>query len=209
MKIGYRDVEAMFAARFGIPEERHIAFRGRLDHLRKLGCPAGVNSGKGRPASFGWSQIVELSLALDLIHGGFAPDGVARIMQVHRASLLQHIKSMFAPVPDEMVIAAALHDKWPMQETSFMHLEARALDALISKDQAHTYFIGFVAGRDLASWLDENEDYETPILLIDLGTRISNLLWSMGLWAEIGIPAAVAQFREWLVCEPENTEGFD
>lgn len=197
----------MFAARFCIPEDRHIAFRGRLDHLRKLGCPSGVNSGKGRPATFGWSQIVELSIALDLIHGGFAPDGVARIIQTHRANLLHHIKTIFRSISVEQVVAASLHDKWPMQETSYLHIQAGALDALISKDHAQTYIIGFVAGRDLAAWLDEDEDYETPLMLIDLGTRMANLLWSMGLWAEIGIPAAVTQFREWLEGDSASTEG--
>lgn len=209
MKLGYRDVEAMMAGRFGIQADRFIAFRGRLDHLRKRGCPSDVNSGKGRPAEFGWRQVIELGLALDLVHAGLAPEGVARVMQAERLGILFWIQGMVEAATSSEMVTAVVTDKWNFESTVFMHLRAFALNALTPAGNENAFCVEFVAGRDITSWLRQADDFATPLVLVDLGSRLANLLTSVAAWSKIPIPELVDQFRDWLASEMQlSAEGI-
>lgn len=72
-------VERVLAIRFGIVEEGRTALRGRLEHLRRLGTPAGIKRGQGRAATYGWDELLELIVAVELLAVGLTPEHAHRI----------------------------------------------------------------------------------------------------------------------------------
>lgn len=77
----YSEVSRLVARLHGIGEERLTALRGRLQHLQKLGFPAGVNTGRGRPAEYGPSQVLMLILILEFMAVGLAPERAVRLLR--------------------------------------------------------------------------------------------------------------------------------
>jgi hypothetical protein len=73
MELSFKEIEEVFAARYGIRPPT-IAFRGRLQHLQRGGFPTDVNTGKGKKATYGWRQVIQLSVALDLLDLGLTPE---------------------------------------------------------------------------------------------------------------------------------------
>lgn len=53
----------------------------RLQHLKKLGFPTGVNTGRGRAVRYGPQQIVELVLAFELIAAGLSPERIVNVIR--------------------------------------------------------------------------------------------------------------------------------
>lgn len=84
-----RAVEEVVARRFAIAEHGRTALRGRLEHLRKLGTPKGVQKGQGRAAVFGWDEILQLAVAVELLNVGVTPDHAHSVVQNGGVDLLQ------------------------------------------------------------------------------------------------------------------------
>src|SRR4051812_22369853 len=78
MELTFSQLEAVFAERFDIPPGRAVAFKGRLQHLQRMELPEGSRTGRGTKAIYGWKQIVQLMVALDLLDLGLTPDVAAR-----------------------------------------------------------------------------------------------------------------------------------
>lgn len=81
LKLRTKAVEAAVIARFAIDHSNHTAVRGRLEHLRRLGTPRGVQTGQGRAAEFGWSELIQVAFAMDLTEIGLSPEHAHRITQ--------------------------------------------------------------------------------------------------------------------------------
>lgn len=197
MILSYRDVEDLFAARFGILDDRRLAFRGRLDRLRQLGCPQGVNTGKGRPASFGWTQLVELALALDLVNLGFTPENTASLLKEHLELIQIAIAQLIGLEDDDAVFRAATTEKWPSHQTMFLAAEVGALSGLMADGSNRSSRLQIINGQDISEWLAEATVYDTPIGLLDLGTRLGSLLLQTSIWSGKSIATVAADFRAW------------
>jgi hypothetical protein len=83
MAIMYAQAEAMLAAMHGATGEARTAFRGRLQHLRRLGIPLGVNPGRGKHAWYSDGNLWEWALALELAEAGLDPAAIARFVRDH------------------------------------------------------------------------------------------------------------------------------
>lgn len=205
MILSYRDVEELFAARFGILSDRRLAFRGRLDRLRQLGCPQGVNTGKGRPASFGWTQILELAFALDLVNLGFTPENTAGLLKENLALVQIAITQLIDLESNDAVIRAATGEKWPAHRTMFLAVEVGALSGLMADGSTKSSRLQIIDGQDISEWFAEATVYDTPIGLLDLGTRLGSLLLQTSIWSGQSIASVAADFRAWTNAASDKT----
>jgi len=74
MQFTYRELLATLAYKHEIDDSNKTAFRGRIQHMQRLGFPAGVNTGKGKPAYYGWRELLLLALAFEYLEIGSTPD---------------------------------------------------------------------------------------------------------------------------------------
>lgn len=81
MQISYSQVESLIAELHGIPLSRRPALESRLKHFKRLKFPAGVNTGKGRPAAYDVSAILRLLIAFELLQIGMYPLAAVRIIR--------------------------------------------------------------------------------------------------------------------------------
>lgn len=77
----YGQLSELLAKLHYISPEKRTAFRGRLQHLQRLGFPPGANTGKGRAASYGAGSILLLALALELTQVGVSPERSIRLLE--------------------------------------------------------------------------------------------------------------------------------
>ncbi len=198
MELGSRDVEEVLGARHGMWPERKIAFRGRLEHLRRLGCPPGLNTGKGRPAVFGWKQFIELSLALDFINLGMTPEHASRVIKDHQTSLKDALVSLPVRLGSrEDLRQAAQIEKWPIDRTLFLLVGVNALAALETPGSADTPGLGIVEGRLINVWLRGASAHQSANVVVDLGTRIANLLLLTSRWGKRNVADITNDFFDW------------
>jgi hypothetical protein len=66
----------------GVAPARVGALKGRLQHFQRLGFPAGVNTGRGKPAEYGVSAILRIVVAFELLQLGLMPERAVGIMRL-------------------------------------------------------------------------------------------------------------------------------
>lgn len=201
MEMGSREVEKLLGAKLGdtgLDPQRTLAFRGRLDRLRKLGCPTGVRTGKGRAATYGWTQVVQLSLALDLINLGLTPDYAAEVAtgEWHLVGLLCHRLNHLIGSPTAFE-RAVQDEKWPLPKSIFLLINVGALSHFKQGGSLASHAIDFQEGKKIMEWIRSASPYEAANILIDLGTRLALLLKLVALWTRADIADVVADFSEW------------
>jgi hypothetical protein len=198
MRLGSRTVERMLAANFGIEEDRLIAFRGRLDHLRRHGCPSGVNTGKGRAATYGWQQIIELALALSLLDLGLSPEHASAFVRHDR----DHIHLVVAGLvrggqgSDELR-AFAERGEWRVGSTMFLLGTSFALAGLTAAERSEPAAATFVEASSLVDWFTETHDVGRSVFLIDVGTKVAALIGLVAVWADLSIDQVISDIENW------------
>lgn len=201
MQMGSRDVESLLGARLGdtgLDPQRTLAFRGRFDRLRKLGCPAGVNTGKGRAAAYGWTQIIQLAVALDLINLGLTPEHAAEVATGHEQSLgfacLRLTQLIGSPRAIKRVVQ---NQKCPLPKTVFLLVDAGALSGFKQGETSTWPSLGLQEGKSIVEWLRSASAYEAANILIDLGTKVAQLIHLVAVWSSNEVAEIVADFTEW------------
>ncbi|HVM22076.1 MAG TPA: hypothetical protein VM308_02090 [Sphingomicrobium sp.] len=199
--MGSRDVEKLLGARLGdtgLDPERAIAFRGRFDRLRKLGCPSGVNTGKGRAASYGWTQIVQLALALDLINLGLTPEHAAAIATGNERWLGLACLRLTQLIGTPAAFKRAIDDeKWPLMKTIFLVIDVGALSGFKKGESTDSPSLGLQEGKTILEWLRSASAYEAANILIDLGTKTAQLMHLVALWSSKEIEGVITGFADW------------
>lgn len=74
MELTYRELEELLALLHDVAPGRLAALRGRIKHFQRSGWPGGTNTGKGRPASYGFAEILKLALGFELLELGMTPE---------------------------------------------------------------------------------------------------------------------------------------
>lgn len=69
-----KDIENALSMVHFVASSRRSAFAGRLKHLQRMGFPPGVNTGRGRPASYGPPELLLLAIVLELNEFGISPE---------------------------------------------------------------------------------------------------------------------------------------
>lgn len=80
-KPSYKAVESLLADLHDVSPKRLPALRARLKHLKRLGFPAGVNTGRGRPADYNAASVLQLMLALELVEIGLTPERAINLIR--------------------------------------------------------------------------------------------------------------------------------
>lgn len=138
-------VQDFFAWRFEIPDSRRTALRGKLQNLQKFGIPSDVNTGRGRPAKYGILQMIELSIAMDLMDLGFPPDAVVTILRSEMALVLEalnvkgrNMPSYYGadgPRPALMIISVSAKSRFSPRTRSVLITTPRELaDGLLNEN---------------------------------------------------------------------------
>ena len=76
----HASVMDLIAWRHSIAVDKRTALRGRLQHFQRKRFPPGANTGRGKPAAYGWDQLILLGVAFDLLELGLTPDLVIELV---------------------------------------------------------------------------------------------------------------------------------
>jgi hypothetical protein len=87
--MAFSGLEALLADLHEIASDKRMAFQGRLKNLLKIGMLQAARKGRGKAATYGAGDLVEMALALELIQIGLPPE---RAWQL----LLENRQHMFA-----------------------------------------------------------------------------------------------------------------
>lgn len=89
LKFGFGDVEG---AVLGMHGAETSVVSARFRYFQRLRFPSGTNTGRGRPASYGLEQMLQIVLAFELLNAGLGPTPVVRTIRTNwprlRVSLL-------------------------------------------------------------------------------------------------------------------------
>jgi hypothetical protein len=77
-ELRYPDVERVLARMHDIEPNGLKTFRARLRHFRNLDLPQGIRIGRGRRPTYGWAEILQMVLALELAEFDMAPASIVR-----------------------------------------------------------------------------------------------------------------------------------
>lgn len=173
MELTFNDIETVFSERFDVPRARAVAFRGRLQHLQRLEVPEGSRTGRGVKAIYGWKQIVQLTVALDLLDLGLAPEVVAKAVKQSTHSLLNAVQQVLNNLETLPAVAAAIvGERCPFEATWIAVASAGSL-TFAQAGEPQPYVIAF-EGTDFLKTLREGDDpaLEPTGAYIDLGSRL-------------------------------------
>lgn len=207
MEIRAKYAEEQFAAAYGILPAHAVAFRRRLEHLRSRGCPAGLQTGTGRPATYGWTQLVQLTVALDLLDVGLTPERAARLalsgpLDLHLCANALVLKPDW--IDDEAewwwpekALEWIDADTWPLDYTLFLLSRLGEISSLAGERSSISDGFHAVEGAKLALWNAERLPTDTIVIALDFGLAISTLIKRISIWKEMPTIEVAASFYDW------------
>lgn len=71
--------------------DKRATFQARLKHLQRLKFPEGVNTGKGKPAQYKFSHLMQMVIAIELIQAGMTPQVAADLVDANWYGIRQTI----------------------------------------------------------------------------------------------------------------------
>mgnify|MGYP000456919625 CR=1 FL=1 len=209
MRISFKEVGTILAAQFGIEgeHERSAAFRSRLQHLQRAGVPAGVNTGKGKRASYSWPQLIELIVVLDLINIGLSPEAARIAVEDHRDEVLL-AAALFGTSNSEEELVGWVDEKTPpFEQATILEFSAATLLEAITGGGS---FLLSQTGQEYTASLASREPFTPARCLLVLSDRILKIIEAI---AFNSMPTAggnahrdtVASFRTWALDHHSNT----
>ena len=196
MELGFKETEAIFAARYGLTEPS-IAFRGRLQHLQRGEFPKGVNTGKGKKAVYGWSQLTQLGVALDLIEVGLTPDVAKRLVQAELEQVLRGAASIGVRLSEAELMKAATSHSLSFAKSVFVITSARALSSLAKAESEEDQELDVISGTALIAQIRGGNPYAASMTYIDLGIRTVLILSFISRFTARELGSVVADFQTW------------
>ena len=198
MQLGFKEVEELFAARYGI-ELPSVPFRGRLQHLQRNEFPHDkVRPGKGRKVLYDWAEIFQLSVALDLIDVGLTPETATSLVRKNRTLVLLAASTPGSRLKAERLLQAVRESACPFSETVFIVTAAHALFAYGAREPKIEATLSICSGKDLIESFKGDNPYEASWTYIDLGKRVMLTLRDIGDVIKSGaLDETVADYESW------------
>lgn len=198
MQLGFRELEELFALRYGL-ELPSIAFRGRLQHLQRNNFPdAHIRPGKGSRALYGWGQIFQLSVALDLIDVGFTPEGATTLVRGSRQALLLGASLPVSGLSNAKLLRSVKEMKCAFAETVFVVTAVHALFAYGTREPRIEPTLAISSGKDLLERIKGDSPYDSSATYIDLGKRVMLTLNHIALNVKAcSVEEIVADYSAW------------
>lgn len=160
MEFTYKEIQKILSQKHNIADHNGTAFRGRMQHMQRLGFPTGVNTGKGRPVSYTWRELLLLALAFEYLEIGATPDrAIAEIVK---------IEDMILTGVSKVILAGQEAADSPTSN-HFLFAELSALLTLKAEESWHQQ-CKIVSFEDINQILsaDGNDAFRSPYAIIDL-----------------------------------------
>lgn len=190
--LSYAQVADVLAAQHEVADANRVAFRGRLQHFQRLGFPAGINTGRGRSAKYGFGQVLMLALGLELIQFGLSPEKAVSILRQHEPAIRRAIRDNMKEEKDWNDPT----DFWLGFSPSVMTAAFRKDDDRTPSDEETSFFSGGTSELMHFVILMEST-VKTRLAIIHL----SGVLRSIGaLWArvtDVDLPELQLIIRTW------------
>lgn len=200
MEISFKKLEKVLGWHYGVDSEGEGAFRGRIQHLQRAKVPAGVNTGKGRPAVYGWSQVIELVTVLDLIDVGLSPDAARRIVDYSRSRLFKHAASFGADATVEEFGEWIENERCPLAAARVISASAGTLHALSGGEDI---MFDCMTGGEFAESLVDEDSYKPASCFLNVSKRLLTIMNDLRLSVIapdgelFGLEGIIADFRSW------------
>ncbi|MCW3796487.1 hypothetical protein OMW55_01510 [Sphingomonas sp. BN140010] len=93
MQLSFAQVEGALAGAHSISADRRSAFRHRLKHVQRLNFLPGINTGRGRAATYSASDLFLLGVVLELNQLGLTPERAIGVVQddMHAVAMAAHM----------------------------------------------------------------------------------------------------------------------
>lgn len=171
MEFTYKEVLEILSQKHQIADANRTAFRGRIQHMQRLGFPSGVNTGKGKPVSYAWRELLLMGLALEYLEIGSTPDrSIAEIIKIEDMLLVGISKVILA---DKQSVGGD-------QTNHFLFAELSALLTLKAEDSWHQQ-CKILSFNDIQQILSSEGDdaYRSPYAIIDLRQFLGGIFTSV------------------------------
>ncbi len=171
MEFTYKEIQTILSRKHNIADRNEMAFRGRIQHMQRLGFPSGVNTGKGRPVSYTWRELLLLALVFEYLEIGSTPDrAIAEIVKIEDMILSGIAK----------VILADHDDADSPTSNHFLFVELSALLTLKAEEDWHQQ-CRFLSFQDIQEILspDGNDAFRSPYAIIDLRQFLGGVFMSV------------------------------
>lgn len=193
MELSFKQVESVFAERFGIEDDHAAAFRGRLQHLQRVEVPSKVNTGKGTRANYGWRQMVELAVALDFIDLGLRPEVVVTTVRAHTEKLLGSLHRILSNFASEKACAKAiLKGRCPYKCTEIVVTAAGVLTVSQGEERDGSYLLTLSAS-DFRKHVEQDPGVHPIEAHLDFGSRMMSIAQLVG---KAALPGPVETARD-------------
>lgn len=198
MDLSFKQLEKVFAERFAIGEDRAVAFRARLQHLQRQGIPEGVNTGRGTRANYGWKQVIQLMVALDMIDLGLTPEVAIRRVKQNTDQLVATIRRVVLRFETQSKLEKAiLNGRCSIGSTEFL-LTSAGLLSYESERQGEGEFLVMIEGKAFYRRFTEDSAVEPMAAYLDLGARIMLVAHLVGREVHAGPRETAADLKQWL-----------
>ncbi|MGB5725257.1 MAG: hypothetical protein WBM39_12675 [Parasphingorhabdus sp.] len=171
MEFTYKEIQEILAQKHRIAHANQTAFRGRIQHMQRLGFPTGVNTGKGKRVSYTWRELLLMALAFEYLEIGSTPDrSIAEIIKIEDMLLAGLSK----------VILATEQPEGSDQSKHFLFAELSALLTLKAEDSWHQQckILSFADITQILS-VDGNDAYRSPYAIVDLRQFLGGIFTSV------------------------------
>jgi hypothetical protein len=192
LSYGFADVEAALAQVHHIADPKRSAFANRLKHLQRLGFPEGVNTGRGRAATYLPEHVFLIAVALQLNEFGITPERAIKLISNSMGRIADGVMQAIDPDPLAVdrpiychVPAAHLEDlsiEKPSDWSLGCHPAQRTIDTIIdaSKRPNMVFRLAVFSLSGLLIWLpdllsphDEHARRQFLISMREWGTPLS------------------------------------
>jgi hypothetical protein len=196
MDLSFNQIETVFAKRFDIPEGKVIAFRARLQHFQRLKFPSEVNTGRGKKASYGWMQTIQLMVALDLVDLGITPEVAAKSVRASTDRLVTAIYGVVSKFESVDALAKAMKKaRCPFGITQIALASSYALTFPRPEDEPP--LITCLEGREFTDRLNKDPAFEPAASFINLGARMMAVGQLVGRTAGLDPIELAIDLLEW------------
>lgn len=160
----FGELEGVLAGVHGIDQSKRTAFQSRLKNLHRLGFPIGLQTTKGRAATYSPCQIAEMALAIEMTQLGLPPERVTLVLGANQWPTLMafQMAARFLQEAPEGFVTGRVDQSLPTSMFLFfdpaalhpltLHLPARVLPDL--DEASNSFFYGGIGivRDELAHW---------------------------------------------------------
>lgn len=198
MELTFKQVETIFAERFGIEGARAVKFRARLQYLQRNEIPSDVNTGKGARASYGWKQVIQLMVALDLLDLGLPSEIAIRRVKQNSDQLIAAIRRVVHRFETERKFVNAVERGSCSIGKAEYILTSAAVFSYDMTDSGAGEFLRFIDGKSFHRSLTDDTSIEPMAAFVNIGTRMMLVANLVGAQLNFTASETAHDLRNWL-----------